>query len=541
MRIKKWFLVAASVALAIVLTGCPTPLRPPPTEWVTIFDLSAWLADQDLGPIDDDAGDFDGTPFAGAGASFAVVSHGGGRALQFTTGPDAWRGLRLEYEFIEFMAGDEISFAVTASVGEIQPHFSIDIDGWNLLENWNAVLQQGQSITNTLTVGPSDVVSIRNNTAFDNPPHLQLRTNRPYSVMLVTELVISGNRLPGWDPGGGEATPPTPPPPPGGCDCGPATPACPCGDPADPITVSVVENMVTIRAAFEDDEEWLADGGFRLAATGTGAGVVEFNLLRDDDVFPDNWEDFEYATLVFSDVESNDDGPVWLTFASGFGGGQARQFHSQVVDGPVSLPVSELQTSGGGGGTRGIVILSNQAHGSPPDDRSTDFSFVLSAIVFHDGDFDCCADGVPWADVISSPYINARSATLTATADGILVSGRGTGAHSHNNGMAFDLVGLRALSDGPGVVVFTGTAEAPIIRKDTQGLAPNTNGAVVDGAFTVTIPAATAVHADVVDGQMWGGPAPLLGSNDLEGGDVPNYTVTGITVDGICIRVLLAD
>jgi len=146
-----------------------------------------------------------------------------------------------------------------------------------------------------------------------------------------------------------------------------------------------------------------------------------------------------------------------------------------------------------------------------------------------------------WQVVIDSPYINARHATLTATADGILVSGRGTGEHSHNNSMAFDLVGLRALSDGPGVVVLTGTAEAPIIRKDTQGLNPNANGNVVDGSFTVTIPAETVLAAGVVDGQMWGGPAPFLGSNDLSGGDVPDYTVTGITVDGTCIRVLLAD
>jgi len=147
-----------------------------------------------------------------------------------------------------------------------------------------------------------------------------------------------------------------------------------------------------------------------------------------------------------------------------------------------------------------------------------------------------------WQAVLASSYLSGRSATLTATLDGILVSGRGSGEHAHNNGLAFDLAGLRALNLGNGVIVFTGTAVAPITRKDTQGLAPNVQ-ADVDGTartFTMTIPVATTLAADVVDGQLWGGPAPFIGSNDLGGGEVPNFIITGITIGGVCIKALLA-
>ena len=143
-----------------------------------------------------------------------------------------------------------------------------------------------------------------------------------------------------------------------------------------------------------------------------------------------------------------------------------------------------------------------------------------------------------WQAVIYSPYINPRSSTLTATPEGILVSNRGTGQHDHNNGLAFNLAGLRSLSDVANPdIVFTGTASAPGAMQ-TQGLDPNVNTSFsAGGTWTVTIPFSTALHADVSGGQLWGGPAPMLGTNQNQHFD---YTVTGITIGGVDIRVLLA-
>jgi len=143
-----------------------------------------------------------------------------------------------------------------------------------------------------------------------------------------------------------------------------------------------------------------------------------------------------------------------------------------------------------------------------------------------------------WQAVISSPYISGRNATLTATPEGILVSGRGTGEHNHNNGLAFNLDGLRGLADTANpVIVFTGTASTAGAMQ-TQGLSPNVNTSfTAGGTWTVTIPFSTILHAEVSGGQLWGGPAPMLGTNPGQNFD---YTITGITVGGVDIWVLLA-
>ena len=145
---------------------------------------------------------------------------------------------------------------------------------------------------------------------------------------------------------------------------------------------------------------------------------------------------------------------------------------------------------------------------------------------------------VGWQGVLSSPYIVPRGATLTATENGIQVSGRGTGQHDHNNGLAFNLAGLRSLSNvAHPVIVFTGTASAAGAMQ-TQGLDPNANTSfAAGGTWTVTIPFSTILYADVSGGQLWGGPAPMLGTDPGQNFD---YTVTGITIGGVDIRVLLA-
>jgi len=143
-------------------------------------------------------------------------------------------------------------------------------------------------------------------------------------------------------------------------------------------------------------------------------------------------------------------------------------------------------------------------------------------------------NGADWQAVIASDYIDTRNATLAATADGISVTGRGTGEHDHNNGLRIDIEGLRALAGGTPEIVISGTAGADSGRMEIQGIVGGAGDTFTGGTFSITISGGS-----VVDVPGWlGGTTPVIGT-------APNthfdYTVTGITVGGTCIKELLAD
>jgi len=131
--------------------------------------------------------------------------------------------------------------------------------------------------------------------------------------------------------------------------------------------------------------------------------------------------------------------------------------------------------------------------------------------------------------------ISARGATLTPTDDGIVVSGRGTGEHDHNNGVHIDVAGLRGT--GTPAIVVAGTATAGHIIA-VQGVAGNIQATTSPaGTFTVTIPGANAVQ--VYRGQTpanWVGPVPVLatGGPEQTGGAAHHgeFSVTSILVGG---------
>jgi len=139
-----------------------------------------------------------------------------------------------------------------------------------------------------------------------------------------------------------------------------------------------------------------------------------------------------------------------------------------------------------------------------------------------------------WLAVIASPYIGGRNVTPIATANGIHITARGTGANDHNNGMTIDITALRATYGSAVPIVITGYI-AQASRLDTQGLTPNLNHTVTTahGAFTVTIPAATVAAAP-----DWWGAVPVLGT---ESGRWPDMLVTGIQVGTESILDLLDD
>ena len=169
------------------------------------------------------------------------------------------------------------------------------------------------------------------------------------------------------------------------------------------------------------------------------------------------------------------------------------------------------------------------------DDSSTFEIFNISVVPFTGEDEDEDEDTIAWREVIDSPLIGARGATLTATADGIVVSERGTGVYDHNNGIRIDVAMLRYLAGGTPAIVIEGTATAGITQMTFQFAAEGnaSGGTVTDGEFTVTIPYAL----DATEAPSWaGGGLPFLGTDEGQRG---NYTVTSITVGGRCIKELL--
>jgi len=133
--------------------------------------------------------------------------------------------------------------------------------------------------------------------------------------------------------------------------------------------------------------------------------------------------------------------------------------------------------------------------------------------------------------VIAHPLIVSRHATLTPTADGIQVSGRGTGEHDHNHGIAIDVVGLRALAGGSPAIVVSGTITAGYTLV-VQGVAGNIQSSAPNGTFSFTIPGNAAVNVP-----EWADfDYPFVGTNP---GENDNYTVTSIVVGGRAIWEVL--
>ena len=129
-------------------------------------------------------------------------------------------------------------------------------------------------------------------------------------------------------------------------------------------------------------------------------------------------------------------------------------------------------------------------------------------------------DAAEWQAVIDSPFVSNRGGAITATADGILISGRGTGQHDHNNGLILDVAALRYLYDGTPAIVITGTiAGATEGNMVMQGM--GTEGAVgAGGAFTVTLPYTTAIDMGELgwgntNGLPWLGSSPGMHGNIL--------------------------
>jgi len=146
----------------------------------------------------------------------------------------------------------------------------------------------------------------------------------------------------------------------------------------------------------------------------------------------------------------------------------------------------------------------------------------------------------PWWEVLTSPYRYIRTrggVTLTATMDGIEVSNRGTEEHDNNNGLAIDVLALRARalaanSAAPDIVIY-GTVADGIEEVQAQGV--GVNAIVYNNEFTMTI------HYDAVvnmppDHAWFASTIPFLGTPSGQFGD---YKITGITVGGISILVLL--
>jgi len=202
----------AAVVVAVVMTGCPSPLRPPPVEWVTVFDFATDATFQALPvgvPLTDEM--LLGTPFENNGAELMMVEHDGGLALRIVTpGQDPeWRGIIMLNSVLGFAVGDVITITGEVLSAEGQPHLSEDITAFVPLQDWNPILSAGGPFSHEFDpLSTGSIAAIRTNTAWDNPPHLRFHVNRMNSETLITGFTLAGNRPIGFEP------PPPPPPPP---------------------------------------------------------------------------------------------------------------------------------------------------------------------------------------------------------------------------------------------------------------------------------------------------------------------------------------
>ncbi|MCL1843128.1 MAG: CotH kinase family protein [Defluviitaleaceae bacterium] len=161
----------------------------------------------------------------------------------------------------------------------------------------------------------------------------------------------------------------------------------------------------------------------------------------------------------------------------------------------------------------------------------------------------------PWESILNSAYFGQRGAvSLSANNYGITVSNRGTNNHDHNNGIAIDITGLRTRAGNPGAtIVVSGTASPTDSAIQVRGTSTGSPIAQ-DGSFAVvfndTVTAYTIAEWNASNewgwnGHEWGLPqssgnvrvpffATALNPYEVSGASQP-YTITGITIDGICI------
>jgi len=290
-------------------------------------------------------------------------------------------------------------------------------------------------------------------------------------------------------------------------------------------------------------------GGLRITSTAVppATGVVDFSFANP--AFPTAWRLFENVTLVFAEVTNNATDPIILSIGSGFNPG-ARQFaHPEIDEGDtyVTFPMSQFHNFGGAG--YGLTLLTNQQGNVPP--RSTNFSLILSAVVFHSGDFEADdndndndndngditegmtsvmrgTDGLPH-------FVNASgNPTVDNTATGIVVTdigsghygitltsqaGGGTAPATWTAGQRFVVRGTVDSISGSGTVdmVLQGTAGGFGIVATDAGLA---EGDSFELAVEIT---STNVTAITTDGNL-----TIRGSgNGLVSG---GFTITGIWI-----------
>jgi hypothetical protein len=149
-----------------------------------------------------------------------------------------------------------------------------------------------------------------------------------------------------------------------------------------------------------------------------------------------------------------------------------------------------------------------------------------------------------WAAILASPHINANGAggtapTVTATDDGLVVSSRGDGQHDNNRGLLIDVAALRALNAG-GDIVITVAADNGISMQ-LQGIHSDytPDATVTNGVATLTVPGDAPIA--LPGWANWANDIPFLGTSNPTSGPMvhPNFTVTGITVGGVCVSTLI--
>jgi|GEM_PF-2179702 len=208
MRIKKWVLAAAAVAVAIALTGCPSPVRPeapPPGAepvWTTIFDLVEHLDRFTLGVVTGEAL-WEGVPLTNAGSpTLTIIEVDGERALQVGTVQD-WSGIDILHTHatapgFNFQAGDTIALAGNSGTsGALGLGFGQESD-W--MAGWRS--DPGEDFDEEFTLTAPQIAQM---VSAAGPNGLRIRGPNDNSVFTLTSLVVEGYRAPG-------AVEPPPPP-----------------------------------------------------------------------------------------------------------------------------------------------------------------------------------------------------------------------------------------------------------------------------------------------------------------------------------------
>ncbi|MCL1844052.1 MAG: copper amine oxidase N-terminal domain-containing protein [Defluviitaleaceae bacterium] len=164
-------------------------------------------------------------------------------------------------------------------------------------------------------------------------------------------------------------------------------------------------------------------------------------------------------------------------------------------------------------------------------------SFTLALALF--APIAVSADQASWQAVLNSPYVSPNGAggaapTVTATAEGLVVTNRGEGQHDNNRGIFVDIAGLRALGDG-GDIVVEGTAAVGITMQ-FQGVATEDTPVEPDETWSMTV----AADYDIsLPGWAGWADSPFIGTTAIGEAMQPRYVVTSITVGGVHIFELL--